>query len=425
MAEPILSEAGADIRVKDKKKSKKSKSKTDDVTAKEAPAAETYDENTPTKKRKREILPEEIVVDVNLPEPASKKALRKAKKAKTNPEATESAADGTTAEQTTTKAADGETKGEKRSQYGVWIGNLPWSATKATLRSFLTEHSDITDDQITRVHMPPPSKSTNAMGDFKPLNKGFAYVDFSTELAMYSAIALTETKMDGRRPLLIKNANNFEGRPKKAAGEADGKDGNVAGAINGKPPNKRVFIGNLAFDVTKEDLEEHFGQCGEIALTHMATFEDSGKCKGYAWITFEDIEAATTAVRGYIFKQDEDDKDEESGDEDKPAKENKKQKKGRKWFINRLRGRDLRCEFAEDSTVRYNKRYGPKDKAENEKTEDPNYRPFNKHSQPPAKPQERRKVDARTIRPGAAHTSAPRASQAIVASQGKKMTFDD
>jgi RNA recognition motif-containing protein len=441
MADPIQSEIAPSEKAikkeKKQKKAKKAKKEVNEASTENMRSSPHVEENGATpKKRKREVLPDEIVVDPDLPEPLSKKELRKAKKAKTKPAATETTSgEGTTADQVT---ADSEEKPGKRGEYGVWIGNLPWSATKASLRTFLTENSEILNDQITRVHMPPPGKAANTRGDFKPSNKGFAYVDFATELAMYAAIALTETKMDGRN-LLIKNAKSFDGRPKKEEGAEEGKAAGLT-TKTGHPPNKRVFVGNLAFDITKEDLEEHFGQCGEILHIHMATFEDTGKCKGYAWITFENAEVATKAVQGYIFKHDDDDvkkekkkpkkdddDDENSSSSEQPKAEEKpkKAKKGRKWYINKLRGRDLRCEFAEDSTIRYNKRYGKKERADGDDAGNPEGAQFKKHpDRARGPPKERKKVDPRDIRPGAAHAYAPRASQAIVASEGKKITFE-
>ena len=55
-----------------------------------------------------------------------------------------------------------KTEVEKRSEYGVWIGNLPWSVSKDDLRKFLVEYSDITPEMITRVHMPGPNDSKSA-----------------------------------------------------------------------------------------------------------------------------------------------------------------------------------------------------------------------------------------------------------------------
>lgn len=415
---------------KDKKRSKaESNNEVDMVDASEEAPAETAE--TP-KKRKREILPDELEIDVNLPEPASKKAARKAKKAKLNPTPP---ADADTAAKTDGEAKEDKDTG-KRSEYGVWIGNLPWSATKDSLRNFLCENSDIKTEQITRVHLPPPTKPANPNWTNKPLNKGFAYVDFSTELAMYSCIALTETKMDGRA-LLIKNAKSFEGRPDKPKTEQeDGGRGAKGAAKSGHPPNKRVFVGNLSFDVTKSDLEYHYGQAGEVEHIHMATFEDSGKCKGYAWVTFADVEAATSAVNGFVFKDPSAFKSKKDKHDSDDEADTKKAGKKRKWLLNKIAGREVRCEFAEDATTRYNKRYGKEKPADavdgvnpdrwknfGNKGGDKRFARQDKGGKPDGR-DSKRKVDPRTIRSGAAHSNAPRASQAIVESQGKKTTFE-
>lgn len=407
---------------KDRKKSKKSKPEAAEPTATEDATA------TPAKKRKREALPDEIEIDVSAPEPASKKAARKAKKAKLNPAPTTTS----DVEAKPNEAAEDKEKTAKRSDYGVWIGNLPWSATKESLRQFLVENAEMKSETITRVHLPPPTKPVNPNWTTKPLNKGFAYVDFSTELAMYSAIALTETKMDGRA-LLIKNAKSFEGRPDKPKTEEEqdtGGRGNKGAGKQTHPPNKRVFVGNLSFDVTKEDLQAHYAQCGPVEHIHMATFEDSGKCKGYAWITFSDVDTATSAVKGFIFRTEAEIQREkkkaqnpDASDDDEAEIDPLKGNKRRKWLLNKLNGRELRCEFAEDSTVRYNKRYG-KDK-EPEAVDGVNPDRWKNFSAKPKREwQPRPKVDARTIPSGAAHSSAQRASQAIVRAEGKKTTFD-
>lgn len=430
---------------KERSKSRKVKQEDELAASEDAEPITTEDAaETPGKKRKREALPDEIEIDVSLPEPASKKAARKAKKAKLNP-ATTTDTNTTTEGKATVETAVDKDGTAKRSDYGVWIGNLPWSATKESLRKFLVDNAEMKDEQITRVHLPPPNKPVNPLWTTKPLNRGFAYVDFSTELGMYSAIALTETKMDGRA-LLIKNAKSFEGRPDKPKeeGQDNAGRGTTTGGKQVHPPNKRVFIGNLSFDVTKEDLQAHYAQCGPVENIHMATFEDSGKCKGYAWVTFGDVDTASAAVKGFTFKTEAEIKrmkktaskgDEESDSEDMDAIKGNKR---RKWLLNKLAGRELRCEFAEDSTTRYNKRYG-KDK-EPEAVDGVNparWKNFDNDKRGgrggagggrggfvKKEWKSRPKVDARTIPSGAAHTNAARASQAIVAGQGKKTSFE-
>jgi len=218
---------------------------------------------------------------------------------------------------------------------------------------------------ITRIHMPGPNdkKSANKVEEKKfgktQHNKGFAYVDFSTTEAVDEAVELSEQLLGGRR-VLIKNNKSFEGRPEKTKEET---------RMEGKPPSRRVFIGNLAFDATEDSIKEFFEKCGAIESVKLATFEDSGKCKGYGWVVFEELEAAQNAVRGFLMIEEEDsdasesEDDSDSGSEDSDEKkiviklEPRKTKKRKVW-LNRIKGRPLRMEFAEDAQVRYKKRYG-------------------------------------------------------------------
>src|SRR5579862_5424547 len=260
------------------------------------------------RKRKRESRPiEEIEVDITAPEPPSKKALRRAKKGKPIASTTSKSTKGGA------HVSDADSEGEKRlkrSDHGIWIGNLPFTFTKADLRKFLIENSSTTDDQITRVHLPSPNGpgAASVGRKLKPQNKGFAYVDFSTEAVLEEALKLSETLISGRR-VLIKNAKSFEGRPEKASDSTSA--GGFGTAKSGKPPSKKIFVGNLAFDTTEEDLREHFGRCGEVKAVFIATLEDSGKCKGFAWVEFEDLEAAEAAVRGWVKVPIQEDKEEE------------------------------------------------------------------------------------------------------------------
>ena len=394
---------------------------------------------SPSRKRKRDEDPvEEIEVNISAPEPPSKKALRKAKKAKSTVKlsAVTPTSDDDDPAFVSTHVNEVKTDDttSKRSEYGIWIGNLPWTATKLDLRTFLTKDTAISDDAITRLHLPPPSKSAVASSrqGAKPQNKGFAYVDFSSQEGVTEALSLSERLMTGRR-VLIKDAKSFDGRPEKSNEEK-------ASAISSdKPPSKTIFVGNLAFDTTKEILKDHFEPCGEVLDVHVATFEDTGKCKGYAWVEFDGIEAGETAVRGWVnMKQNHNDEEEDEKIAEALADTSKGKKvpRVRKWWVNKLGGRPLRMEFAEGKDIRYKKRYGKESSSRNrgETAEDP-------ESQPAAEPvnggatsvEERkktkphtnanRKVDARTIRPGAALAAAPRLTGGIVESQGKKTIF--
>lgn len=403
---------------------------------------------SPSRKRKRvDKAVEEIEVDVSAPEPPSKKALRKAKKGQTTRTDTDSKTVEKASPSQLQTAATEQVESTKRSVHGVWIGNLPWTATKVELRKFLTDNTDITEEMMTRVHMPAPTEAASGSSRrrVKPQNKGFAYVDFSTAAALAEAVALSETLFTGRR-LLIKDSKSFEGRPEKSSEDAS------QSVKAGKRPSNRIFIGNLTFDTTKEDLQANFERCGEIQDVHVATFEDSGKCKGYAWVEFKTVEAGQAAVRGWVKLEDKLDSDSENEMDDRRDREvkAKRKPKERKWWVNRIKGRDLRMEFAEDKAVRYKKRFGKDVMARkpNDGGGDPpiavadsigasgnsagvseivNGAAREAHlgnRKPGTFNQVERKVDARTIKPGAALAGAQRLTGAIVESEGKKTTFD-
>ncbi|KAI4172318.1 MAG: hypothetical protein LQ346_008612 [Caloplaca aetnensis] len=407
-----------------------------------------------SRKRKRTIEAAELEVDVNAPEPPSKKALRKAKRAKSFVEPK----NGTVVDGAPILAKDGEeappvvetelnstaqTLPSKRSSHGIWIGNLPYTATKDDLRTFLTSDTSITEGMIPRIHIPVPADAVTSRQKLKSQNKGFAYVDFISPEAVTEALALSEKLLTGRR-VLIKDAHNFDGRPEKTD---DDTQGAAIEKLSGKPPSKRIFVGNLTFDTDKANLEEHFSQCGEVTDVHVATFEDSGKCKGYAWITFEEVAAAQAAVKGWIIQKPDDDDEEEAEVEEnreggreedtgkamkeKSKKSGAKRAKSRKWWVNKLKGRQLKLEFAEDASVRYKKRFGKDGTKANDKAtttveescpdtskQTPGAEKIKRPPRPP------KKIDARTIKPGAALAAAPRLTGGIIASKGKKITFD-
>jgi RNA recognition motif-containing protein len=371
-------------------KKRKTAMSTDNIIIESEPMEPTTASDPSSKKRKSAI--DEIEVDLSLPEPPSKKARRLLKKGKPLPAKPQSD-DEEDEDAAKDKATDGgEKKKKERSPYGVWVGNLPFSVTKAELRKWLVDNSGgaISEEGITRVHMPTTISTTRVLGkdQKKTVNKGFAYVDFAAFEASVAAAALSEQDLTGRK-LLIKDSKNFEGRPKKEE-PADAADGEVKdneaksgkqdgdGKAGSKRKATKVFVGNLAFNSNEDELWEHFEKCGRIRWVKVATFEDTGKCKGYGWVNFEEPEAAEWAAKGFVKIKETVEKVEDFMDEGKtrPAGEgadDEAEEKGsapsgeksqlvrriktRKWWVNELHGRTLKIELAEDDQVRYKKRF--------------------------------------------------------------------
>lgn len=376
----------------------------------------------PTKKRKAE---DEIEIDLKSSIPLSKKQKRLLRRGKVTLEelnakynidpksieeykedaekkksgASEKDAQG---EESTINTPTGDESGEvvkkkkkDENKYGVWIGNLSFDTTKDDLVRFFIaktkdnedEKSRVTEQDITRLSMPRvAAKNSNAMK-----NKGFCYMFFKNVEQMKAVLELSESHLNGRN-MLIKDSENYSGRPDK--------DDLVAMSKN--PPSRILFVGNLSFDVTDDLLRKHFQHCGDIVKIRMATFEDSGKCKGFAFIDFKNEEGSTNALK------------------DKSCR--------------KIAGRPLRMEHGEDRSKRQvrkkvenvsrnnsssfdisnNKGY---DRAGQDNGSKPEYKRSNANRRPPVDSNNRTKSSV-------ALATAQRGSAAIVPSQGKKVKFD-
>ena len=59
---------------------------------------------------------------------------------------------------------------------------------------------------------------------------------------------------------------------------------------------KKLFVGSLSWNTTDRDLEEAFARFGEISEAKVITDRETGRSRGFGFVTFEDAEAATTAI---------------------------------------------------------------------------------------------------------------------------------
>ncbi|KAG1752417.1 uncharacterized protein EDB91DRAFT_1215906 [Suillus paluster] len=353
---------------------------------------------------------------------------KKDQKAEDQPSKKRKVTDGSVAGVST---KDSKPTGKPKRQNSVWVGNLWFKTTPDALRNFFDGVGE-----ITRIHM-PTKKGTK--GD----NMGFAYVDFATPDGKVTAITQSERELHGRN-LLVKDGmytHDFAGRPtsKPTEGTQENDKGPSAGkSVSGltktqqkilrvqkQPPAQTLFLGNLGFDTTVDSIRElfeahrhpHKAGKGHVWLRkiRMGTFEDSGACKGFAFLDFTSTEHATAALIN-------------------PRN-------------HRLNGRDLVVEYASADAVR---RGGGPRLQQNTVTDntDTESRPQS-HSRPRRRdedekehrtqrddaestPQRNQKEAPRHMKadrsrgrpkPGAALAQAPRESAAIIPSQGHKIVF--
>ncbi|KAG0047030.1 hypothetical protein BGZ83_007843 [Gryganskiella cystojenkinii] len=106
------------------------------------------------------------------------------------------------------------------------------------------------------------------------------------------------TATDGKKKRRRGKGGNKEEEAKEGEtkeGEEATKEGEAAKAA---PKNHKfiVFVGNLPFNITKEQLEKHFESCGKISSVRVQTDKATGKGKGFAFMEFPEVEAMQKAL---------------------------------------------------------------------------------------------------------------------------------
>lgn len=60
----------------------------------------------------------------------------------------------------------------------------------------------------------------------------------------------------------------------------------------------RLYVGNLSYDVTTEALRACFAEYGEVTETHVVTDRETGRARGFAFVTMAtDADAAHAIAR--------------------------------------------------------------------------------------------------------------------------------
>jgi RNA recognition motif-containing protein len=61
----------------------------------------------------------------------------------------------------------------------------------------------------------------------------------------------------------------------------------------------RLYVGNLAFSVSEPELEDLFGQIGQVTSANIVTDRDTGRSRGFGFVEMESREAADAAIEAF------------------------------------------------------------------------------------------------------------------------------
>ena len=60
--------------------------------------------------------------------------------------------------------------------------------------------------------------------------------------------------------------------------------------------NKKLYVGNLLYETTDEDLKQTFSAAGNVVSATIIRYRDTGRSKGFGFVEMETEEAAQKAI---------------------------------------------------------------------------------------------------------------------------------
>lgn len=121
--------------------------------------------------------------------------------------------------------------------------------------------------------------------------RGFGFVTLATREAAEKAISkMDQAQLDGRQVRVN------ESRPKGERRPGIGPGGNGSFNSAGKEEVK-LYVGNLSFDSREEDIKRMFEEYGTVTDCFMPTDRDTGKVRGFCFVTMPSADAEVACAK--------------------------------------------------------------------------------------------------------------------------------
>src|SRR3954452_7310386 len=59
---------------------------------------------------------------------------------------------------------------------------------------------------------------------------------------------------------------------------------------------KKLYVGNLSYEVTEDELSQLFSQCGQVSSARIVKDRDTGRSKGFGFVEMPNDDEATHAI---------------------------------------------------------------------------------------------------------------------------------
>ncbi|KAI6676378.1 hypothetical protein NL676_037174 [Syzygium grande] len=245
-------EGGGDVSVKEAKKKKKEKKRDEGTENGSLGAEEGGGDVTVEEAKKKE----------------KKKKRKKSKKGKKKEKGEDKIAEDKAVVEHAVAEANSQASEDVARK--VYVGGIPYYSSEDDIRSYFEGCGTITE--IDCMTFPESGKF-----------RGIAIISFKTEAAAKRALALDGSDMGGR---FLKIQPYKATRATKTAEFA--------------PPivegYNRIYIGNLSWDITEDDVRKFFSDCN-ISSIRFGMDKETGEFRGYAHVDFSDSLAMAMAIK--------------------------------------------------------------------------------------------------------------------------------
>nr|VDC89366.1 unnamed protein product [Brassica oleracea] len=191
----------------------------------------------------------------------------------------------------------------------LFVGNLPFNVDSAQLAQLFesagnVEMVEVIYDKVTGRSRGFGFVTMSSVSEVEAAEQQFnGYVRRSLSLSLYltfETFVLLLLELDGR-PLRVnagppppKREDSFSRGPRSSFGSSgSGYGGGAGGAGSGN----RVYVGNLSWGVDDMALESLFGEQGKVVEARVIYDRDSGRSKGFGFVTYNSAQEVQNAIR--------------------------------------------------------------------------------------------------------------------------------
>jgi cold-inducible RNA-binding protein len=63
--------------------------------------------------------------------------------------------------------------------------------------------------------------------------------------------------------------------------------------------NKKLYVGNMPYETTQEQIRDLFGQAGEVTEVTLITDRETGRLKGFGFVEMATVEGSGEAIKRF------------------------------------------------------------------------------------------------------------------------------